>query len=263
MSLCTDRLCPRISPKDAAPRPDAPRGELAAGETRLWRILKAEASWGPGKPRAGSTRRPHAGEAAVPHRAEKLPRGRRRAGGREGRRREPLPSATPRPRVAPSPPSLPRWWRPVPQPPAGRTVPLQLVGGRQGESAGGSRFLLGKRVGIVPVLRPCRPPGAAGLAGTSAPPPSPFGGDMVLAEGSRTAGPEPPAVPRRSSHRTIECGAAAQSAPPPAPNHRVELRPAWISWRASGSTRPHFETVSLAANIQESHAISDCQEQAI
>lgn len=46
--------------------------------------------------RTGSTRPPHAGDAAVPHREEKLAGGGRRAGGRESRRGEPLPSATPR-----------------------------------------------------------------------------------------------------------------------------------------------------------------------
>lgn len=223
------------------------------GETRLWLRRPGDpVSPVPGAPAAHTpgTQRCHT-----------VRRSCRAAGGeREGGKAGGESTSSTRPRVAPSPPSLPRWWRPVPQPPAGRTVPLPPAGGRPGEPARGSRFLMGKRVGIVPVLRPCGPPGAAGPAEPPSPPPSPFGADMVLAEGSRTAGPEPPAVPRRSSHRTIECSAAAQSAPPPAPNHRVELRPAWISWRASCSTRPLFGTVSLAANIQESHTrISHCQ----
>lgn len=208
--------------------------------------------------RTGSTRPPHAGDAAVPHREEKLAGGGRRAGGRESRRGEPLLSATPR---SPFPPFAPAVVAPSATAPSGEDSSTPSDTGEAGGICARVAFLLGKRVEIVPVLRPCRPPGAAGPAGRPAPPALPFGGDMVLAEGFRTAGPGPPAVPRRSSHRTIECG--LQSAPPPAPNHRVEFRPAWMSWSASCSTRPPSGAVSLAANIQESHTrISHCQEQA-
>lgn len=261
-SLCTDRLLPGISPKDAAARSDAPTGELVEGETRLWRILKVEASRGPGKPVSvlGAPARHTPGTQRC-HTARRSSRaaGGEREGGKAGGE-SPSPA---RPRVAPSPPFAPAVVAPGATAPSGEDSSTPSGTGEAGGVCAWVAFLLGKRVEIGPVLRPCRPPGAAGPAGRPAPPALPFGGDMVLAEGFRTAGPGPPAVPRRSSHRTIECGAAAQSAPPHAPNHRVELRPAWISWSASCSTRPPSGAVSLAANIQESHTrISHCQEQA-
>lgn len=152
MSLCTaardkpQRCCATVRRSQ--------RGTGGGGDAAV-----AEASRGPGKPRTGSTRRPHAGDAAVPHRAEKLPGGRRRAGGRESRRGEHLLNATPR---SPFPPFAPAVVAPGATAPSGEDSSTPSGRGEAGGACARVAFPHGEAGGNCPCSPAVRSTGSRG-----------------------------------------------------------------------------------------------------